>query len=95
MASLAQLESQPLSQNVKPGLQYPFQNEEILVSHSRFLGYTKNEEGNLVIESAEAEGVKRIYREYMEGSSLLQIGRGWKQTEFSPGRGKRSGVRKH
>jgi site-specific DNA recombinase len=95
MASLAQLESQSLSQNIKLGLHYRFQNGEVRGNYSRFLGYTKDEEGNLVIESAEAEVVKRIYREYMEGSSLLQIGRGWKQTEFSPGRGKRSGVRKH
>lgn len=32
--------------------------------------------GHLIIEPAEAEVVKRIYREYLEGSSLLQIGRG-------------------
>ena len=76
MASLAQQESQSLSQNIKLGLQYRFQNGEVRVNHSRFLGYTKDEEGNLVIEPAEAEVVKRIYREYLEGASLLQIGRG-------------------
>lgn len=75
MASLAQQESQPLSQNIKLGLQYRFQNGEVRVNHSRFLGYTKDEEGNLIIEPAEAEVVKRIYREYLEGASLLQIGR--------------------
>lgn len=31
---------------------------------------------DLIIEPTEAEVVKRIYREYLEGSSLLQIGRG-------------------
>ena len=76
MASLAQQESQSLSQNIKLGLQYRFQNGEVRVNHSRFLGYTKDEEGNLIIEPAEAEVVKRIYREYLEGASLLQIGRG-------------------
>lgn len=76
MASLAQQESQSLSQNIKLGLQYRFQNGEVRVNHSRFLGYTKDEEGNLVIEPSEAEVVKRIYREYLEGASLLQIGRG-------------------
>ena len=30
----------------------------------------------MIIEPTEAEVVKRIYREYLEGSSLLQIGRG-------------------
>lgn len=75
MASLAQQESQSLSQNVKLGLQYRYQNGEVQVNHNRFLGYTKDENGHLVIEQNEAEVVKRIYREYLEGGSLLQIGR--------------------
>ena len=76
MASLAQQESQSLSQNIKLGLQYRYQNGEVQVNHNRFLGYTKDEEGHLIIEPAEAEVVKRIYREYLEGGSLLQIARG-------------------
>lgn len=76
MASLAQQESQSLSQNIKLGLQYRYQNGEAQVNHNRFLGYTKDEDGHLIIEPTEAEVVKRIYREYLEGSSLLQIGRG-------------------
>lgn len=76
MASLAQQESQSLSQNIKLGLQYRYHNGEVQVNHNRFLGYTKDEDGHLIIEPTEAEVVKRIYREYLEGSSLLQIGRG-------------------
>lgn len=76
MASLAQQESQSLSQNIKLGLQYRYQNGEVQVNHKRFLGYTKDEDGHLIIEPTEAEVVKRIYREYLEGDSLLQIGRG-------------------
>ena len=88
MASLAQQESQSLSQNIKLGLQYRFQNGEVRVNHSRFLGYTKDEEGNLIIEPAEAEVVKRIYREYLEGASLLQIGRGLEAHGILTGAGK-------
>lgn len=88
MASLAQQESQSLSQNIKLGLQYRFQNGEVRVNHSRFLGYTKDEKGNLIIESAEAEVVKRIYREYLEGASLLQIGRGLEADGILTGAGK-------
>ena len=76
MASLAQQESQSLSQNVKLGLQYRYQNGEVQVNHNRFLGYTKDEDGHLIIEPAEAEVVKRIYYEYLEGASLAQIGQG-------------------
>ena len=88
MASLAQQESQSLSQNIKLGLQYRFQNGEVRVNHSRFLGYTKDEEGNLIIEPAEAVVVKRIYREYLEGASLLQIGRGLEADGILTGAGK-------
>lgn len=76
MASLTQQQSQSLSQNIKLGLQYRYQNGEVQVNHNRFLGYAKDEDGHLIIEPTEAEVVKRIYREYLEGSSLLQIGRG-------------------
>jgi DNA invertase Pin-like site-specific DNA recombinase len=76
MASLAQQESQSLSQNVKLGIQYRYQQGEIQVNHNRFLGYTKDENKRLVIVPEEAEVVKRIFREYLEGASLLQIGRG-------------------
>jgi site-specific DNA recombinase len=43
MASLAQQESQSLSQNVKLGYQYRYQQGEVMVNCSRFLGYTKDE----------------------------------------------------
>ena len=67
MASLAQQESQSLSQNVKMGIQYRYQQGKVQVNHNRFLGYTKDSDGNLVIEPEQAEIVKRIYREYLEG----------------------------
>ena len=75
MASLAQQESQSLSQNVKLGLQYRYQQGKVQVNHKRFMGYTKDEDGNLIIVSEEAEIIKRIYREYLEGKSLTGIGR--------------------
>lgn len=76
MASLAQQESESLSKNVKLGLQFRYQNGEVQINHNRFLGYTKDENGHLIIEPEEAEIVKRIYREYLEGKSLKQIGDG-------------------
>lgn len=76
MASLAQQESQSLSQNVKLGLQYRYQQGKVQVCANRFLGYDKDEDGNLVINPEEAEVVKRIYREFMEGKSYYDIGKG-------------------
>ena len=76
MASLAQQESESLSQNVRLGLQYRYQQGKVLVNHNRFLGYDKDEEGNLIINKEEAKVVKRIYREYLEGQSFYGIGKG-------------------
>lgn len=76
MASLAQQESESLSKNVKMGLQFRYQNGEVQINHNRFMGYTKDENGHLIIEPTEAEIIKRIYFEYLRGSSLKQIGDG-------------------
>ena len=59
MASLAQQESQSLSQNVKLGLQYRYQQGKVQINHNRFLGYTKDADGNLIIDPEQAEIVKR------------------------------------
>lgn len=69
MASLAQQESESLSQNVKLGIQFRYQQGIVQVNHNRFLGYTKDENKNLVIVPEEAEIVKRIYREYLDGAN--------------------------
>lgn len=76
MASLAQQESQSLSQNVKLGLQYRYQQGKVQINHNRFLGYTKDADGNLIIDPEQAEIVKRIYREYLEGLSMDKIAAG-------------------
>ena len=39
------------------------------------MGYTKDEEGKLIIVPEEAEVVRRIYAEYIDGASFLQIKR--------------------
>lgn len=76
MAALAQQESESLSANVRLGLQFRNQQGKVQVNHNRFLGYTKDEDGKLVIVPEEAAIVRRIYAEYMDGRSFLQIKRG-------------------
>ena len=65
-----------MSQNIKLGLQYRYQQGKVQVNHNRFLGYTKDENGHLIIDPEQAEIVKRIYREYLEGSSMDKIADG-------------------
>ena len=50
--------------------------------------HTKDEDGHLIIEPVEAEVVKRIYREYLEGGSLTQIARGLEADEILTAAGK-------
>jgi len=88
MASLAQQESQSLSQNVKLGIQYRYQQGKVQVNHNRFLGYTKDNDGNLVIDPGQAEIVRRIYREYLEGLSMDKIAAGLEADGIITGAGK-------
>lgn len=85
MASLAQQESASLSQNVKLGLQFRYQEGKVLVNHEHFLGYTKDGEGNLIIDEDEAKIVRRIYREYLEGASLRDIAEGLERDKIKTG----------
>ena len=76
MAALAQQESESLSANVRLGIQFRNQQGKVQINHNWFLGYTKDESGKLVIVPEEAEVVRRIYREYLEGASFVKIRRG-------------------
>ncbi len=73
LGSLAQEESSNLSQITKMGISYRFQEGKVLVNHNKFLGYTKDEQGQLVIVPEEAEVVRRIYRELLDGKSPYKI----------------------
>ena len=89
MASIAQQESESLSQNVKLGLQFRYQNGDITVNHNRFMGYTKDEDGKLIIQEEEAVVIRRIYREYLEGASLQDICLSLEADEILTGAGKK------
>lgn len=76
MAALAQQESESLSANVRLGIQFRNQQGKVQINHNWFLGYTKDENGKLIIVPEEAAVVQRIYAEYLDGRSFLQIKRG-------------------
>ena len=75
-AHSTQEESSNISQITKMGIAYRFQEGKVIVNHNKFLGYTKNENGELVIVPEEAELIKRIYREYLDGKSPFKIAAG-------------------
>lgn len=60
----------------------------IIAIREHFLGYTKDENGNLIIDPEQAEVVKRIYREYLEGYSTKKIAQHLEKGGILTGAGK-------
>lgn len=73
MASMAQQESLSISQNVKLAFKYKYQRGEFMLNYKRFLGYTMDENKNLVIVPEEAETVRRIFSEFIAGRTEREI----------------------
>lgn len=85
MAYLAQQESAFLSENIKLGLQFRYQQGKVQVNHEHFLGYTKDEGGKLIVNESDAKVVKRIFREYLEGASFRDIANGLEKDKIRTG----------
>lgn len=73
LSSLAQEESRNISENTRWGIVRKFEKGKLIVNHNKFMGYTKNADGELVIVPEEAEIVKLIFRLYLEGNSSRKI----------------------
>ena len=73
MSSLAQEESRSISENVKWGHRKRFADGKVSVPFGNFLGYKKGADGNLEIDEEQAVVVRRIYREYLVGSTACSI----------------------
>ena len=70
LASIAQQESASISQNVRMGINFGFQEGRGRVNFSSFLGYRRGDKpGTYEIVPAEADVVRRIYRQFLEGYS--------------------------
>jgi DNA invertase Pin-like site-specific DNA recombinase len=76
LSSIAQEESRNISENAKWGLKKRMRDGKVIVNCNRFMGYDKNENGQLVINAQEAKVVERIFREYVEGKGVAAIGKG-------------------
>ncbi|MSS84762.1 recombinase family protein [Actinomycetaceae bacterium WB03_NA08] len=75
MSSLAQEEARSISENVTWGHRKRFADGKVTVPFSRFLGYDRGEDGNLVINEPQAKLVRHIYALYLDGGSLTGIAR--------------------
>lgn len=73
LSSQAQEESRNISENCRWGIVRRFEDGKVIVNHSKFMGYTKDKDGNLIIVPEEAEVVRRIFRLFLEGNSSYRI----------------------
>jgi site-specific DNA recombinase len=75
-SSVAQDESRNISENSKWGIKKGFRDGKVHCNTTRFLGYDKDIDKELIINEKEAEIVRRIYQEYIEGKSYQAIAKG-------------------
>lgn len=73
LSSQAQEESRNISENCRWGIVRQFESGVVRVNCKKFLGYTRDKDGNLVIVPEEAELVRRIFRLFLEGNSSYRI----------------------
>lgn len=67
MSSLAQEESRSISENCTWGQRKRFADGKVSVAYSRFLGYDRGADGNLVINIEQAKTVRRIFGMFLKG----------------------------
>lgn len=75
MSFLAQEESRSISENVTWGQRKRFADGKVSFAYSRFLGYSRGEDGIPQIIEEEAEIVRRIYRLFISGKTACSIAR--------------------
>jgi len=87
LSSMAQEESKSLSMNATWGVMKRFSQGKAHIPTKFFLGYDRDEDGNIIIKEEEAEIVRRIYREFLEGKGAMQIAKGLMKDKIRTGRG--------
>lgn len=86
-SSIAQEESRNISENIKWGYRKRFKEGIVHINTNRFLGYDKDENGNIVINSQEAKTVKMIFNLYIAGYSTREIAEHLTHNNIVNGRG--------
>ncbi|WP_317854374.1 recombinase family protein [Chakrabartyella piscis] len=73
LSSQAQEESRTVSENTRFGIVRKYEQGIVHVNHNKFMGYTKDDEGNLIIVPEEAKIVQKIFDLYLDGLGLKLI----------------------
>ena len=84
LSSLAQDESRSISENATWGIRKKFERGEIRVNTTKFVGYDKGENGNLIINEEQGKIIRRIFQDFLQGETPESIARSLKE-EGVPG----------
>lgn len=87
-SGLSQTESESISMNVKIGKRQSLKNGNVPFSYKSFLGYRKGADGKPEIDEEQAVIIRRIFKEYLVGKSLLDIAKGLTTDGIPTARGK-------
>ncbi len=82
LSSLAQDESRSISENSTWGIRRRFEQGKVAVNHTKFMGYDKDENGDLIINKKQAKIVRRIYQDYLDGKGPNRIAGSLRVREF-------------
>jgi len=73
LSSFAQEESKNVSDNIKWRYKRKFEQGEVAINTTRFLGYDKDQYGDLVINRSQAQIVERIFNDCVNGKGAFVI----------------------
>lgn len=87
LGAFAQAESESISANVRWGVRQAMREGRVHINYDRLYGYQNGPEGTAQLHPAESEVVKRIYREFLAGSSVRMICTSLREQGVPTGRG--------
>ncbi|WP_458863905.1 recombinase family protein [Streptococcus suis] len=88
LSSLAQDESRSISENATWGIRKRFERGINRQNTTKFMGYDKDEDGNLIINEEQAKVVRRIFRMFLMGQTPESIARRLNNEEVAGWSGK-------
>ena len=76
LSSVAEEELVSISQNMRWAYQRRFKQGKLKINTTRFLGYDKDKNGELIINEEQAAIVRRIFKDYLSGLGISRIAKG-------------------
>lgn len=86
-------ESRSISENSTWGIRRRFEQGQLHINHTKFLGYDKDKDGNLIVNEQQSKIVKRIYKELLDGKGANRIARELESDGVLNWHGKQNGMK--